>query len=145
MEDWLKTQYPARIRSIIKYYTETSNVLRSNYKNRVLVVPYELLVSNPDFWLPEIFKHCNLKYRNEFKKLNKKINKLVHGKKIDTEYMYRYKGNLPSEICNDIMEKFNESQFAFEFDERPVYSNIIEQIKENDLEYLLPRVSVKKT
>jgi hypothetical protein len=112
-DEWMVKKYQKTIWYLSKCYEELSIVKSSAFKNRIMIVPYELFVLSPEKILPDIFKHCNLEFKKEYMCFGENKNKLVYGNLISADYIYDYKKNLSEEVCNEIKKKFEKYDFLF--------------------------------
>ena len=109
-EEWASESLDKSVKHYISYGNALNVAIKQGFKDRILVIQYETLCTDPKSMAKRIFDFINLSFDDAFLNFNDKNRnfKNVYGKTISSQYLEEYKNHFSEEICQSILQETKE-------------------------------------
>jgi hypothetical protein len=126
LDKWYNKIFKRTMNHTLSYARSWKKALEKGLGDRILLIRYEELCLNQETETRKIFDFMDLEFHEEYLVLNNAKYKNVYGNKISSQYLKEYQGNLPEEICEEILALTSEySDWVWEKSENSTIKTII--------------------
>ena len=112
IDEWIETVYPITRRHTMSYLDGLTVALNdTKLRKQVYVLRYEELILDQEKLSREMFKFLGYEFKPEYLEFQSvRYSKNVYGNSIKTDFITKYKKNLPEDFLNQVVADF--SQFS---------------------------------